>query len=205
MIGAAMLHTRTSWKRAFDQRTFDQEERTMRSQTWTIVGAAVVAAGALMLGFAYATSGVVHAGSQIPCDATPVIPTATPVQLTFGTIPGSDVAMAGIVAQADSVVPQCTETPTPETPSPTPQQRLKTHTPTPTDTETPKTNTPVPTSTQSPPTSTPKAASEAVSVKPPNTGSGIGGSGDITLWLLALGAASFALGGGAILVGVRHR
>jgi hypothetical protein len=42
-------------------------------------------------------------------------------------------------------------------------------------------------------------------VKPPNTGSGIGGSGDITLWLLALGAASVALGGGAILVGARHR
>jgi hypothetical protein len=42
-------------------------------------------------------------------------------------------------------------------------------------------------------------------VKPPNTGSGSGALGDMTLWLLALGAAAVAVGGGTILVGVRRR
>lgn len=155
----------------------------MRSQTWPMAGAAVVAAGVLMLGMVYATSGVVHAGvnAQVPCDQTPFT----------GTNP--DVVRVGIAAQPDSVVPQCTETP----------RKVRTHTPTATPTEPPKTNTPVPSTATS--TNTPKAASEAVSVKPPNTGLGNGGSGDMTLWLLALGAAAVAFGGGAVLVGVRRR
>ncbi len=101
----------------------------MRSQTLTIAGAAVVAAGVLLIGMAYATSGVVHA-FPAECFQTPFAST------------NADVVSVGILAQADSV-PQCTETPTPETP--TPFRKLKTHTPTPTNTETPKTNTPVPT------------------------------------------------------------
>jgi hypothetical protein len=158
----------------------------VRSQTWTITGAAVVAAGVLLLGMAYATSGVVHA-VPAECFQTPE---------SFGSSPGSDVAMAGIVAEADSVAPQCTETPTP-------QRKLKTHTPTPTSTETPKTNTPVPPTAT--PTNTPKAASEAVTVKPPNTGSGGSAAGDMTVWLLALGGAAVALGGGTVFVGLRRR
>jgi hypothetical protein len=166
----------------------------VRSSKWMLIGASAVAAGVLMVGMAYVTSGVVDAGNAIPCDFTPVIPTATPPTVVVG----ADSVAAGPNVVIASVRQECTETPTPP-------QRLKTHTPTPTDTETPKTNTPVPTSTQPPPTNTPKAASEAVSVKPPNTGSGTGGSGSMTLWLLALGTAAVALGGGTVFVGVRRR
>jgi hypothetical protein len=162
----------------------------MRSQTWSVAGAAVVAAGVLMLGMAYATSGVVHAGNQIPCDATPTVFTDKAESLSVGN--------GAPAFQAAGFREECTATATP-------QQRLKTHTPTPTNTEAPKTNTPVPTPTQPAPTATPKAVSESVSVKPPNTGSGSGGSGSMTLWLLVLGTAAVALGGGTVLVGVRRR
>ncbi len=166
----------------------------MKSNRWAFFGASAIAAGVFVLGMAYATSGVAHATiPQVPCDAT---------SFTSGQVdPAPDVAAAGIVAVADSVVP-CTATPT----TPTPQRKLKTHTPTVTPTESPKTATPVPTNTQPVPTNTPKAASEAVSVKPPNTGSGDSLSGgNLSLWLAALGAMSVALGGGAVLVGVRRR
>ena len=155
----------------------------MRPNTWTSIGAVAVVAGVLMLGMAYATSGVVQAGNQVvPCDAT-----ATPTQGQLGQI------------QAFQAAPQCTATPT------TPR-KLRTHTPTVTPTEQLKTATPAPTSTQPAPTNTPKAASEGVAVKPPNTGSGNGASGDsMTLWLLGLGGIAVALGGGALAVGVRRR
>ena len=68
-----------------------------------------------------------------------------------------------------------------------------------------KTATPAPTNTPAP-TSTPKATSGNVAVKPPNTGSGNGASGDsMTLWLLGFGGIAAALGGGALAVGVRRR
>lgn len=154
----------------------------MRSNKWMLIGAFAIAAGALMLGYAYGTSGVVHAGNgQIPCDAT-----ATPTQGAIGQI------------QAFQQPPACTATPT------TPR-KLRTHTPTATPTEQLKTATPAPTNTPVP-TNTPKAASEGVAVKPPNTGSGDGGSGDrMTLWLLGFGGIAVALGGGALAVGVRRR
>ena len=45
----------------------------MKSSKWMLIGASAVAAGVLMLGMAYATSGVVHAGTTQPtCDGTQV-------------------------------------------------------------------------------------------------------------------------------------
>lgn len=157
----------------------------MRSNTWTRIGASVVAAGVLMLGMTYATSGPARAGSQqISCDATPF----TDAQAD----PVPDVAAAGIVAEPDFAAATCT-----------PTRKVRTHTPTSTPTELPSTATPVPSTAV--PTNTPKAATDAVAVKPPNTGSGSGVSGDITLWLVALAAAAVVLGGAALLVGARRR
>ena len=96
--------------------------------------------------------------------------------------------------------------PTPTAPAAEPTRgKLRTHTPTATSTAAPKTNTPVPPTAA--PTNTPKPASgnEGVAVKPPNTGSGDAGSGTASLWLLVLGGAAIALGGGAFAVGVRRR
>ena len=78
----------------------------MRPNTWTLIGAVAVAAGVLMLGMAYATSGVVHAGGQQTCDGT-----VTPNNI-----------------EAFQRLPDCTATPT------TPR-KLRTHTPTATPTE----------------------------------------------------------------------
>ena len=144
----------------------------MRSNTWMLIGAFAIAAGVLMPGKAYGTSGVVHAANgQIPCDAT-----ATPIQ-GIGQI------------QAFQAAPECTATPT------TPR-KLSTHADRDADGAIEdrhprrRPNTPAP-------TNTPKAASEGVAVKPPNTGSGNGASGDsMTLWLLGLGGIAAALGGG---------
>lgn len=152
----------------------------MRSNKWMLIGSSVVAAGVLMLGLAYAASGVVHAGNKVPCDATPFVPTATPDLRVFS-----------------QQTPECTATPTP-------QRKLKTQTPTATNTETPKTATPVPPTVA--PTNTPKpsAGNEGVAVKPPNTGSGGGAPGG-TDWFMGLGALLVLLGGGAALVGVKQR
>ena len=158
----------------------------MKSNKWMSIGATVALVGAIALGMAYASSGVVHAGNSVPCDAT-----STPVRGT-NLSGGNDL-------QAASVQQNCTETATP-------QRKAKTHTPTATATAEPKTATPVPPTAA--PTNTPKPVqgNEGVSVKPPNTGSGDGaGSGSASLWLLVMGGAAVALGGGAFVVGVRRR
>lgn len=158
----------------------------MRSNKFVTIGTAAIAAGVLMLGLAYMTSGTASAGNIVPCDATA---TATP---QLGEI------------QAAFQRPPCTSTPVPtETPG-----RLKTQTPsaTPTATSTMVPSTPAATNTAAP-TNTPKPASanEGVALKPPNTGSGGAGSSNSTNWFLGLGALLVLAGGGAALVGARRR
>lgn len=157
----------------------------MNMNKWTAVGTFALVAGVLVLGLAYASSGVATAGNQIPCDAT-----AIPTVEEFGQI------------QAFQAAPECTATATREATN-TPV-KIKTHTPTATATAVPKT--PVP-PTEPPATNTPKPSSgnEGANVKPPNTGSGDGAGSGGSMWLVVLGAASLALGGGAVLAGVRRR
>ena len=84
----------------------------MRSMTWTMTGVAAVAAGILMLGYAYGTSGVVHAGGQQKCNGT-VIP--------------EDI-------QAFQRLPECSPTPRKlrtHTPTATPTESPRTATPVP--------------------------------------------------------------------------
>jgi hypothetical protein len=135
----------------------------MGRNTWMSLGASVVAAGILMLGAAFVTSGPASAGLAPTPTATA---TATTVQI------------------------------------------VRTSTPKVTSTAVPQTATPVPPTVASPSTSTPRpsAGNEGVNVKPPNTGSGASGSasGDLSVWLLVLGAASVAAGGAAVFAGVRR-
>jgi hypothetical protein len=49
------------------------------------------------------------------------------------------------------------------------------------------------------------SGNEGANVKPPNTGSGDDDGSDASMWLVALGAATLALGGGAVLAGLRRR
>ncbi len=157
----------------------------MNMNRWTAAGTFALVAGVLVLGLAYASSGVATAGNQIPCDATPTA--------TFE--PSGQI-------QAFQAAPECTATAT-RVATNTPV-KIKTHTPTATATSVP--NTPVP-PTEPPATSTPKPSSgnDAANVKPPNTGSGDGPGGGSSLWLVVLGAASLAFGGGAVLAGMRRR
>jgi hypothetical protein len=85
---------------------------------------------------------------------------------------------------------------------------VRTSTPTFTSTALPQTATPVPPTTAPPAKpNTPASSSgnEGVAVKPPNTGSGGSTGGDLSIWLLVLGAASVAAGSGAVFVGTRRR
>ena len=158
----------------------------MNMNRWTVAGTFALVAGVLVLGLAYASSGVATAGN-IPCDAT-----ATP---TVGAESGQ--------IEAFQAPPECTATPTRSATATQPRQ-VRTHTPTATPTDVPVTVTPVP-PTEPPATSTPSSGNEGANVKPPNTGSGDGANGSGSLWLVVLGAASLALGGGAVLAGMRRR
>lgn len=153
----------------------------MKSNRWTLTGVSTVVAGVLMLGAAYATSGVVSAGgNQTPCGAT-----ATPDPEVISRDRAE--LVAAMLGQQE-----CTETP----------RIVRTHTPLPSATAT---TTSVPATIA--PTNTPKPSSgtDAASVKPPNTGSGGSVGSDLSVWLLVLGATSLAAGGGAVLAGVRRR
>ena len=163
----------------------------LRLNKWMLSGAAAVAAGALMISMGYATSGVVHAGNQVPCGSTPFVPIATPMieEDSIGST-GPDLTIA-------SQREECTATPT--------VGRLKTHTPTATSTPAPKTPTPVPPTIAPTNTRAPQNGNEGVSVKPPNTGTGGGASGGTSMWLLMLGAATIVFGGGALVTGMRRR
>ena len=160
----------------------------MRSGTWMLLGASLALAGVLLLATTQLNSTTVSAGNQ---SLTPTVRAIDPCAKT-NSQGGSDL-------HAAAVQQNCTETATP-------QRKAKTHTPTATATAAPKTATPVPPTAA--PTNTPKPVqgNEGVSVKPPNTGSGDGaGSGSASLWLLVMGGAAVALGGGAFVVGVRRR
>lgn len=154
----------------------------MKRNRWILIGASAAASGVLMLGVAYATSGVVSAGgNQTPCGAT-----ATPdPQVISGDRAELVAAMLGQQA--------CTETP----------RIVRTHTPLPSTTAT-RTATSVPATIAPPNTPKPSSGNEGVSVKPPNTGLGGSAGSDLSVWLLVLGVASLAAGGGAVLAGVRR-
>lgn len=165
----------------------------MKLNRFTSIGVVAIAAAVVMMGMAYATSGVIHAQS-VPCDATPTE--------EISSIQG------GNDFQAAQIAPACTATSTQS--ATVTQGPFKTYTPTSSPTPAPSTNTPVPAPTQPPATNTPvppAAGNEGVAVKPPNTGSG-GGSGGgsaMPIWLLAAGLALAGIGGSAVFAGMRRR
>jgi hypothetical protein len=63
----------------------------------------------------------------------------------------------------------------------------------------------VPTNTPVPPTKTPSGGNEGASVRPPNTGTGDGSRGGVSVWLVAAGGLLAMVGGGSLLAGMRRR